>query len=346
MHFSTVLPALAILSAAVAQSFSLVTDENGITFWQTDFDTGIDAGNAQFGIVLPPATQTDLAADYLGRLVVPRPASGTWMGYSHQSGMTGALMLLTWVNGEEVMTDFRYASGYTAPAEYTGNSTLTTISSSVNATHYEITYRCQDCWAWDQDGETGSQLPATTADAVQLIGWAQATVAPTSPDSKTAAIQQHANADVLPIAAAQSARNIDFTKWMTKTAAGPTSVTTTAGSSISTSLVGINATMTDSPSGTGTSTVATPTATIKPAACAAANVTADTTYDYIIVGSGAGGITLAAKLAASGRSVLLIERGPASTGRFGGQIKPDWLVGTNLTRFDVPGLDNQIWKDS
>ena len=27
-------------------------------------------------------------------------------------------------------------------------------------------------------------------------------------------------------------------------------------------------------------------------------------------------------------------------------MKPSWLSGTNLTRFDVPGLDNQIWHDS
>jgi len=27
-------------------------------------------------------------------------------------------------------------------------------------------------------------------------------------------------------------------------------------------------------------------------------------------------------------------------------IRPDWLNSTNVTRFDVPGLDNQIWVDS
>ena len=27
-------------------------------------------------------------------------------------------------------------------------------------------------------------------------------------------------------------------------------------------------------------------------------------------------------------------------------MKPDWLDGTNLTRFDVPGLCNEIWVDS
>jgi cellobiose dehydrogenase (acceptor) len=73
---------------------------------------------------------------------------------------------------------------------------------------------------------------------------------------------------------------------------------------------------------------------------------ANQTYDYIIVGSGAGGIPTAAKLAESGKKVLLIERGPASSGRHGGTMKPDWLVGTNLTRFDVPGLDNEIWVNS
>ena len=38
--------------------------------------------------------------------------------------------------------------------------------------------------------------------------------------------------------------------------------------------------------------------------------------------------------------------GPVSTGRWGGTRKPDWLSGTDLTRFDVPGLCNEIWADS
>ena len=44
--------------------------------------------------------------------------------------------------------------------------------------------------------------------------------------------------------------------------------------------------------------------------------------------------------------MLLVERGPPSSGRWGGDMKPEWLEGTNLTRFDVPGLDNEIWADS
>ncbi|KAK7934730.1 hypothetical protein PG985_000225 [Apiospora marii] len=69
------------------------------------------------------------------------------------------------------------------------------------------------------------------------------------------------------------------------------------------------------------------------------------TYDYIIIGSGAGGIPMADRLTEAGHTVLMLEKGPPSTGLWGGTMKAPWLEGTNLTRFDVPGLSNQIWHD-
>ncbi|KAH7397027.1 cellobiose dehydrogenase [Phaeosphaeria sp. MPI-PUGE-AT-0046c] len=60
-------------------------------------------------------------------------------------------------------------------------------------------------------------------------------------------------------------------------------------------------------------------------------------------GSGASGIPLADRLSESGKSVLLIERGFASSGRWGGDWRPSWLDGTNLTRFDVPALAQLVW---
>jgi len=86
---------------------------------------------------------------------------------------------------------------------------------------------------------------------------------------------------------------------------------------------------------------------LQPAAAqaACANVSSTETYDYIVVGSGAGGIPIADRLSEAGHKVLLVEKGPPSTGRWGGLLKPAWLTQTDLTRFDVPGLCNQIWAD-
>lgn len=41
-------------------------------------------------------------------------------------------------------------------------------------------------------------------------------------------------------------------------------------------------------------------------------------FDYIVVGGGAGGITVADRLSEDGSSVLLVERGPPSSSRWGG----------------------------
>jgi cellobiose dehydrogenase (acceptor) len=71
----------------------------------------------------------------------------------------------------------------------------------------------------------------------------------------------------------------------------------------------------------------------------------DQTYDYVVIGSGAGGMPAASRLIEAGKTVLMIEKGPLSSGRWNGTMKPAWLEGTNLTRFDVPGLFNQIWAD-
>lgn len=63
------------------------------------------------------------------------------------------------------------------------------------------------------------------------------------------------------------------------------------------------------------------------------------------MGSGAGGIPLADRLSEAGHTVLMLEKGPPSTGIWGGTMKPTWLQNSTLTRFDVPGLANEIWHN-
>lgn len=71
--------------------------------------------------------------------------------------------------------------------------------------------------------------------------------------------------------------------------------------------------------------IAAPTGTAIPTTTAPVSsvpVPTGSTYDYVIVGAGAGGIPMADKLSASGQKVLLIEKGIASSARWGGSKFP------------------------
>lgn len=200
-------------------------------------------------------------------------------------------------------------SGYVAPEDYTGNATITQISHTVTDTSFELIYRCQWCWVWNQKGADGSQLPTSE---VQVIGWAQHSKVF---DGTWVFHDKGQSQFGAPVA---DARNAKYDTWA-NLATPPT--TTSAPSS---------------------STTPTPTA---PISCVGSPAPTES-YDYIVIGGGAGGIPVADKLSESGKSVLLIEKGPPSLARFGGKMGPDWVTSNNLTRFDVPGLCNQIWVDS
>ncbi|KAF3035596.1 hypothetical protein E8E12_007622 [Didymella heteroderae] len=60
------------------------------------------------------------------------------------------------------------------------------------------------------------------------------------------------------------------------------------------------------------------------------------TYDYIVVGGGASGLIVSERLAETGKSVLVLERGAPSLFTSGGDILTSW--NDTLTIFDVPAL--------
>ncbi|KAK6840105.1 hypothetical protein PG987_005971 [Apiospora arundinis] len=64
--------------------------------------------------------------------------------------------------------------------------------------------------------------------------------------------------------------------------------------------------------------------------------TSNATYDYIVAGGGPAGIIAASRLAQSGASVLLVERGHASTFSTGGKAVMPW--NSSVTQFDVPSM--------
>ncbi|KAF2685445.1 hypothetical protein K458DRAFT_337564 [Lentithecium fluviatile CBS 122367] len=321
MKGSTVYKAASLLSPLFAAT-ALAQDKfthagTGIEFLRQSIDESQTTGGLQWGYALPATGSGN--AEYIGYLLGSlRTGRKGWSGISHGGGMPNSLLLVASPDGDNVHTQFVYAGGYVAPAAYTGNATLTQISHSVNDTHFELVYRCQWCWVWNQEGAEGSQIP----DEVQVIGWAQHNDLP--PVGGTGTWAFHNNGQSQFGIEVAGARNAKYAEW--------------AGN-------GTSPTPTPTPTGTPTPTPTGPTS------CVGSPAPTET-YDYIVVGAGAGGIPVADRLSEAGKKVLLIEKGPPSLGRFGGsQVaaanwRPSWLNGTELTRFDVPGLCNQIWVDS
>ncbi|ORY65545.1 cellobiose dehydrogenase [Pseudomassariella vexata] len=313
------LAASSCILPCVAQRTTYTDTATGISF-----GTWTEGGGAfTYGIALPGDALTTDATEYIGLL---RCTAG-WCGISHgESGqMTQSLLLMAWPYQDQVLTSFRFATGYNLPAGYTGDAKLTQISSKIDGSTFEIIYRCQNCFSWNQDGATGE---VSTTGGNLIMGWALAAAVPINPGCPNSiSFRQHDSAGQYG-AALDGVNNASYSTWTslaTKTPSGDCGGATTT-------------TTTSSPTVTPTSTVPAPTVTcISPS---------KDTYDYIVVGAGAGGIPVADRLSEAGHSVLLIEKGPPSSGRYGGTMKPEWLEGTNLTRFDVPGLCNQIWVDS
>jgi cellobiose dehydrogenase (acceptor) len=294
----------------------------------TDPDTGIvfdtwSAASITFGFSFPGDGQTTNADEFIGYISCASPnGEGTgWCGLSYGGPMSNNLLLFAYPHDGEILTSFLWATAQVEPGLYEGDATLTQISSTIDEDGFTLIYRCQGCTSWSQDGNSG-QLATTSPIAV--LGWCHGRTNPTNPECPLEAVMvQHETQSIFGAQLTSNAFNDEYDQWVelaTEVVEGncdgePPSTTTT---------------------GEATTTTAAPTGTPVP----------DETYDYVIVGAGAGGIPVADRLSEAGKKVLLIEKGPPSSGRWGGTRKPEWLEGTNLTRFDVPGLCNQIWADS
>lgn len=229
--------------------------------------------------------------------------------------MTQALLIVAWANGNEVLTSFRFATGYDLPGEYKGPANLTQISSKVTGTGFEVIYRCQGCFSWDHEGATGG---VQTSSGFFVLGRAAASSTPSNPSCPSKiSLAQHESFGQwgAPLETVTKGSYDTWAKLATKSVTGDCGTT--------------------GPGEPPPDTVG---------SCRPEML--NQTFDYIIIGGGAGGIPMADRLSEKGHSVLLLEKGPASLGMWGGNMKPLWLDKTDLTRFDVPGLCNQIWVDS
>ncbi|KAK4459122.1 putative cellobiose dehydrogenase precursor [Cladorrhinum samala] len=310
------LAAVAFLPSAIAQNnaANTITDSaTGIVFntWGVPQDSAQSKGGWTFGVALPSNGLTTDATEFIGYLQCAAKDVKGWCGFSLGGPMTNSLLIAAWPHEDEVYTSLRYATGYAMPDVYTGNAEITQIRSSINSTHFTLVFRCKNCLQWDQNGQTGG---VSTSGGFMVLGWVQAFPSPGNPTCPSQiTLEQHDNGmGIWGAVLDANAANPSYSAWAAK-------ATKTVTGSCS------------GPTETGVAGVPVPTGT---------------SFDYIVVGGGAGGIPSADKLSESGKKVLLIEKGFASTGEHGGTLKPQWLEGTQLTRFDVPGLCNQIWVDS
>ncbi|KAK2754823.1 hypothetical protein FQN54_006716 [Arachnomyces sp. PD_36] len=189
----------------------------------TDPDTGIifatqssdmTEGGITLGWALPKDAATLAATEYIGLVVGGINNGSGWTGISHGGQMPEALLLLSWADGTDVRTSFRYAPNYVMPDLYTGKATLTQISSSVNETNFQLIYRCQGCWSWTQDGETGGQ---DTTEGTLKIGWVQSLESPNEPSDPDSPIAQHDNGEGMYAVSVAGAAQPDYDSWVAST---------------------------------------------------------------------------------------------------------------------------------
>ncbi|KAK4106178.1 carbohydrate-binding module family 1 protein [Parathielavia hyrcaniae] len=308
--------AASFLPSALGQNNEPITftdAETGIVFnsWTVPAESGQTQGAFTFGMALPSNALTTDATEFIGYLKCASADNNGWCGLSLAGPMTNSLLITAWPNADTVYTSLRFASGYVMPDVYTGDAEITEIRSSIDADDFTLIFRCRNCLHWNHDG---NERAISTTAGFLVLGWVQAFPSPGNPTCPAQiTLEQHDNGMGIWGAVLDSnVANPSYSAWA---AQATKTVTGSCGGPTQTGVVG-------QPVPTGV------------------------TFDYIVVGGGAGGIPIADRLSEAGKKVLLIEKGPASTAEHGGDLGPAWLDGQDLTRFDVPGLCNQIWVDS
>ncbi|GJC85451.1 cellobiose dehydrogenase [Colletotrichum liriopes] len=245
------------------------------------------------------ALPTTVGKDFIGQ--ISAPITEGWASVSLGGPMTNKLLLVVWPNGDSIQTSIRKASGYSNPDVVTDSGiTLKPIESgtSINETAFTYTFVCEGCITGDTTTFTGTSDTTT-------FGWAYSTTALSDTASASVALNYHGAGFGLFGANLADAKSADYDTW----AAKASDAVTTPGT------------------GNGT-TPAVP-----------ANVTttiSNATYDYIVAGGGAAGLIVAERLAESGKSVLLLERGGVSLASTGGKATVDW--NDTVTQYDVPAM--------
>ncbi|KKA28521.1 hypothetical protein TD95_004601 [Thielaviopsis punctulata] len=292
------LTAALLAKAVLAENLDTYKDPlTGITFGRhVDSDSGF-----AFGLALP----TKMGTDFIGQMTVP--VTEGYGAVSLGGGMTNTLLVVAQPSGNTVVSSLRTATGYTNPSVLATNSTFQIMpiekGVSVNGSSFTYTFLCKGC-------VTNDSMSWKTSATNAVIGWAMSNTALSSPSDPSTELNYHNGGFGLFGAPFANCTSSQFETW----AAMSSSASSGSGNST-------NGSLTPS-AGAGKANLTT--------------TVANETYDYIVAGGGIAGIITAERLAESGKSVLLIERGGKSLASTGGQAFMSW--NSSVTQYDVPGL--------
>ncbi|KAL2826704.1 hypothetical protein BDW59DRAFT_145062 [Aspergillus cavernicola] len=214
--FIALLAVGSVIQPCLSQSNAptLYTDpDTGIVFDTWTVAPTVTSGGLTFGMALPEDALTTDATEFIGYLSCSSFNNGTggWCGLSLGGYMINRLLLMAYAQDDDVLTSFRFTSSYTMPSVYTGNATLTQISSTITDHEFTLLFRCEGCLAWDNDGVVG--YTSTSAGALEL-GWAQAQESPANgacPDELS--LMQHEANSVWDITLDENAVSAEYETW-------------------------------------------------------------------------------------------------------------------------------------
>ncbi|KAG5635006.1 substrate-specific activator of APC-dependent proteolysis [Sphagnurus paluster] len=235
------------------------------------------------------------------------PIATKWAGISPAGNMLQNLLLVAWPNAGKIVRSVRFSNDYVLPTAMSGPVLTDLPSTKVNATHWKWVFRCVNCITWSIPGGTRS----VPVDSFGVPAWAWSNVAVDAPANAQSTFNQHTDFGFFGLD--YSAAHVSQAAYDNWKAGGTGGVTTTAASTTTSS--------------------------------SAPSVSA-TPYDYIVVGSGPGGLVVADRLSEAGKKVLLLERGGPSTWETGGRYSPSWAAGANVWKEIVKQLSDQYITES
>lgn len=190
-----------LLAAAVSaqQTVDFVDEVSGIEFQNHAHEsTGVE-----FGVALP----SEPSSDFIGR--VSAPISEGYVAVSLGGNMIGRLLVVAWPNGDEVVSSFRQAAGYSNPSVVTESGLgLKTIPSgtSIDDDSFTWTFVCEGCI-------TGDATAFLADDETTVFGWALSDTEVADPSDPESALNMHSAGFGLYGADLVAARSADYDSW-------------------------------------------------------------------------------------------------------------------------------------